>query len=297
MAEWHLEMMLIYVRLVLTAALWGGTFVAGRVLALQLSPASAAFLRFLVASFALLLLATRTERRVPRLSRREIGPVLVLGATGVLAYNIFFFKGLSLIPAGRAALIIANNPVAITLASVVVFSERLRPRQWLGVLISLAGAVLVISRGDPATLTAGGFGWGEVCILGAVASWVTYSLVGKVALRTLSPVVSVFYASLFGTLGLMPFALAEGVVGNLGDVSVLGWLSILYLGLLGTVVGFVWFYQGVQVLGPAKAGLFINFVPVFAVIFSWLLLEEAVGVSVLAGAGLVISGVILTNRQ
>jgi drug/metabolite transporter (DMT)-like permease len=74
------------------------------------------------------------------------------------------------------------------------------------------------------------------------------------------------------------------------------WLSICYLGIFGTVVGFVWYYQGVERIGPTKAGLFINFVPIFAILFSFLILKEEITISLAAGAVLVISGVYLTNK-
>jgi drug/metabolite transporter (DMT)-like permease len=74
------------------------------------------------------------------------------------------------------------------------------------------------------------------------------------------------------------------------------WLSIFYLGIFGTVVGFVWYYQGVERIGPTKAGLFINFVPIFAILFAFFILREAITASLIVGAVLVITGVYLTNR-
>lgn len=74
------------------------------------------------------------------------------------------------------------------------------------------------------------------------------------------------------------------------------WLSILYLGLVGTVVGFVWFYQGIEAIGPVRAGQFINFVPVSGVLLAWLLLDEPLSLSLIFGTLAVISGVVMTSR-
>jgi drug/metabolite transporter (DMT)-like permease len=76
----------------------------------------------------------------------------------------------------------------------------------------------------------------------------------------------------------------------------LDWSCISYLGIFATVIGFVWYYQGVQRLGPTKTGLFINFVPVFAILCAFIILQEPITRSLVVGTVLVISGVYLTNR-
>ncbi|MHC4565703.1 MAG: DMT family transporter [Planctomycetota bacterium] len=86
-------------------------------------------------------------------------------------------------------------------------------------------------------------------------------------------------------------------MGNIAHQSARDWLCISYLGIFGTVIGFVWYYQGVERLGPTKAGLFINFVPIFGILSAFLILREQVTFSLAIGAVLVISGVYLTNRN
>ncbi len=288
---------MVYSRLVLTALFWGGTFIAGRVLASEMGPYSAAFLRFLLASAFLFALVMRYEKRWPRLSLRQVGPVVILGLTGVFAYNVFFFKGLKLISAGRASLIVANNPVVIVLLSAIIFKERLRRSQFAGVVLSVTGAMIVISGGDPAAVLAEGVGWGELFIAGCVASWAVYSLVGKVVLRRLSPVTSVCYAAMIGTVALLGPALHFGLVEDVRSLPVQGWISICYLGIFGTVLGFVWYYEGVRELGPSKASIFINFVPVFAILLAFVILGEPVTRSLILGGCFVLVGVYLTNRR
>jgi len=130
---------MVYFKLLLTAFFWGGTFIAGRILAGSVGPYSAAFLRFLVASVFLVLITFKVEGRVPKLTPKTIFGVVLLGMTGVFSYNVFFFKGLNLIEAGRAAIVIANNPVFITLLSALLFGERLTALKGAGVLLSVTG--------------------------------------------------------------------------------------------------------------------------------------------------------------
>lgn len=287
---------MIYAKLFLTALFWGGTFVAARVVTQELPPFSASLWRFVIASTVLTALVVLHEGGLPRLRRRQVVPVVLLGLTGVFAYNVFFFLGLKTITAGRAALIVANNPVFIALFSALIFRERLSIANGIGILVCLAGAVIVISRGNPGLLLSGGIGRGELFILGCVASWVSYSLIGKVILRDLSPLAAVTWSCLIGAAALLPFAWREGLVRQTGLASPAAWAGLLFLGVLGTAVGFLWYYEGIRAIGPSRAAVFINFVPVSGVLFGWLILSETLTRTLLTGAALVVVGVFLTNR-
>jgi len=98
------------------------------------------------------------------------------------------------------------------------------------------------------------------------------------------------------TAALLTPALLENITGLIGGFYLRDWIGILYLGFFGTVLGFFWYYQGIKAIGPSRASVFINFVPVSGVFFGWLMLDEAVNLSLLTGAALVLSGVYLTNR-
>jgi len=287
--------MLVYIKLLLTAVFWGGTFVAGRSLVQNVGPFSAAFCRFAVASLILIVLTWKTEGKIPVLKKGQILPVLLLGFTGVFSYNLFFFKGMKLIEAGRAAIIIANNPIFIAIFSAVFFKEKLNALKITGILLSVSGAVIAISRGDVQQILQGGLGLGEFYIFLCVISWVVFSLLGKAVMVDLSPLSSVTYSSLIGTLLLFLPALREGLADCI-YYSLTDWWDIFYLGFFGTVLGFVWFYEGIQQIGPSRAALFINFVPISAILLAFVILGEALSISLLIGALLVSTGVYLTNR-
>lgn len=286
-----------YCSLVLTMLLWGGTFIAGRLLAEAMDPAGAAFLRFAIASLAMLAAVPLLEGRLKLPPPRLWLPLFLLGLTGVYAYNVFFFHGLQHISAGRASLIVAGTPLMITLLAAVFLGERLTLVKGSGVLLSLAGAVVVIGNGQPATLFSGGFGRGEQALLGCVLSWSAYSLIGRQVLRTLPPLTSVCYASLIGTLLLAIPAVGTGIFTRLAAISPLSWLSLAYLGLGGTALAFSLYSMAIKKIGAARAGIFINLVPVFSLLLAWLLLHETIKPAVLAGGVLVLAGVSLANSQ
>ncbi|MEJ2038959.1 MAG: DMT family transporter, partial [Desulfosarcinaceae bacterium] len=274
---------MIHLKLLLTAIFWGGTFIAGRMLAGHVHPVSASFLRFAIASACLLMVLYKTHGRVPALPRRLWLPTLLLGLTGVFAYNILFFAGLQSVPASRASIIIANNPVMIALGAALLFKHRLGPIKSLGVLISVCGAIVAISRGQVLSLFSGGIGPGDWLIFGCVLSWVSFSLIGKTVLNSIPPLVAITYAAIFGSLLLLVPALLSGLAGSLASYRLLDWVSMAYLGVFGTVMGFVWYYEGIEQIGPTRAGLFINFVPLSAIVMAHVILREPITWSLAAG--------------
>jgi len=285
-----------YLKLLGVAFFWGGTFVAGRSLAGQVPPVAAAFFRFALAAIILLVVVWRTEG-FPRLNLRQFLTIISLGATGVMAYNLFFFKGLSTIGAGRASLIIALNPVFIALASTLIYQEILPIRRAAGIVLSISGAMIVITRGAPLSILSGGIGQGELLIFGCVLSWTLYSIIGKIAMRGLSPLVAVCYSSLAGALMLFLLALGQGQLTTVFSYPATAWLALFYLGLFGTVIGFFWYFQAIARIGPSRAAVFINFVPVNGVLLATLILDEPLTLSLLTGGALVVCGSYLANSK
>ena len=284
----------VYLKLVGVAAIWGGTFVAGRIAAAEMAATTAALWRYVFASGVLLAAAFALERGLPRLTGRQWLGVTLLGATGVAAYNLFFMWGLKSVPAGRAALIVALNPAATLAGAALFFGDRLDARKLAGIAVALLGAAIVIGRGDPLALVAGGLGTGELTILGCVASWAAFTLIAKRLMAGLSPLAITVYASLTGTLMLAAATLDDGAPLVPG-ASLPAWAALAFLGAFGTAVAFVWYNDGVHRLGTARAPVFINLVPVFAVALGALLLGERVDASMLAGGALVLAGVYTLN--
>lgn len=287
----------VYTLLIISMALWGGTWVAGRVLAQSMHPMPAAFLRFVAASLTLVVMCWRAQGGMPRLERKHILPVFFLGSTGVFAYSYFFFTGLQTITAGRAALIVACIPVCISLLSALLYKEKFGPVRILGALTSLVGVSVVIADGNPLALLSGGVSRGDFMILGCVASWTAYSLGGRAVMKTLPPLTAVSWSCIIGTVMLLPAALMDGLVGEILHARFIDWVCIVYLGALATGLAYFWYYQAISVIGASRAGIFINTVPVFAVVMGFFLLGEPVHLTLLLGGLMVVTGVYLTNRH
>ena len=275
---------------------WGGTFIAGRMLAGNVHPFIASFLRFTVAALVLLIVIYKKNDGLPVMPKNLFLLIFCLSMTGVFTYNLFFFWGLQSVDAGRASVIIAINPVFIAFFAGLIFHERLGWIKSVGIPISVIGAIIAISKGESAGLFGGGFGIGDLMIFGCVISWVTFSLIGKTVVAYLSPLTAITYASTIGALLLFFPAVVAGLFQTIGTYTLVDWYCIVFLGVFGTAFGFVWYYEGIEKIGATRAGLFINIVPVSATIMAFFILDEPITGSLLIGILLVLAGVYLINN-
>lgn len=281
----------VYLKLVMTAMFWGGTFIATRIASQTFGPFTGAGYRYLIAVVFLLPLALKQNRQMFKVQPRHLPVLLLLGFSGIFAYNYFFFKGLKTIPASRGALLAALNPTIVMILSSIVYKERITLRKLIGILISLTGVVIVISRGNVMALLSG-IEMGDLFMLGCPLTWAIYTLAARPALKYTTPLQATAWASLSGMLMLLMFA---GFETYPVEVPVKVWGALIYLGVIGTVVAFVWYYDGIRKIGPTRASIFNNLVPVFAVLFSVVILKEKVSWYTWIGGAMVIGGVLFVN--
>ncbi|KAF0866176.1 DMT family transporter [Pseudomonas sp. LD120] len=289
----------VYCKLAAVTLIWGGTFVAGRYLAGGLSPWLAASLRFFLASLALLGFMVVARISLARPSLKQLGQLALLGFFGIFFYNLCFFLGLQQINASRASLIVALNPAVIALASWALFKERLSRRKLLGILSCLSGAALVICSRDPSALAAGAGGWyGDLLILGCVLGWGVYSLCSKDLNQHLGPLQTVTYSILMGTLMLWVATLARGEfdLHAIVRLDLNQGLSLLYLGVLGSALAYIWYYDGLRRIGATRSGVFIALNPLTAVLLGALLLEEQLSLVMGMGGVLMLGGIYQCNK-
>ena len=288
----------VYMRLALVAVAWGGTFIAGRSLA-GVAPMFSACLRFVLASMALSLFLLLSGNGFRRVNARQALVVTLLGFCGIFSYSFFFFSGLQYISASRAALIVALNPAVMTLIAYLFYRERVTPLNVLGIVLCFGGVALVVGGGE-AQGAASARGWlGEALIGGCVLSWSAYSVFCKTVVRQLGPLHTVTYSIYAGTVMLVLYAAATGVLdmSELWHFSMAEITSLFYLGVIGSAVAYIWYYEGIQQIGVARASVFIALNPLSAVLFGAALLGEQMTLATLFGGVLIISGIVVENRQ
>ena len=289
--------MAIYLKLLFVMLVWGGTFTSARLLGNELDPPISAFIRFLLASSFLLVLLYFKEGSFPRVNKKQFLFLLGMGLTGIAMYNLLFFYGLVHTEAGRGSLITATNPLLTALGAAFIFKERFTLMRMVGFLLCVGGAILIITKGDISSLMKEGIGTGELAFIGCALSWAAYTLIGRFMSDQLSSLAVIAYASCIGTVVLFVAALNADLVTAVKSLTMNAGLNLLYLSLLATVISFVWFQEGVKALGAAKAAVFIYFMPVSAVFWAWLILDEKFTLVLALGATLVISGIYLVNKK
>jgi drug/metabolite transporter (DMT)-like permease len=285
---------MLYFKLSLMALFWSGVFPAINILLKSMGLFTSVFLRFFAAAVLLFALLWLRERRLPRLTPRESVLVVGLGLLGITLYNTLFTAGLGLVEASRAALIVPTNPAFTALFAALLLKERLSGTRAAGVALCVLGALWVLAKGDLRSFASLGLSLGEILLVLCVFIWSAYTLLGRVALSTLSPLALTAYVMAAGSIPLAVPAWMEH--GSLAEVTWQGWAAFAYLVVFGTVTAFLWFYEGVKALGAARASQFINLVPPLAVAQAVLILGEPLTAPLFVGTALVVAGLYLTNR-
>lgn len=290
---------LTYCKLAAVTMIWGGTFVAGRYLADHIDPLLAASLRFILASLALLLFMALARIRLVRPTGRQLRQLALLGFFGIFFYNLCFFYGLHYINASRASLIVALNPAVIGLASSLLFKEQLGRARIIGIALCLGGAATVIVSRNPQLLQgAPNHGLGDLLILGCVLGWGIYSLYSRELNASLGPLQTVTWSVVLGAAML---AAATAFMGGftlqaVSRIDLPQALSLGYLGVLGSALAYIGYYDGIRRIGATRSGVFIALNPLTAVICGALLLGEPLSAPMLMGGAVILWGIYLCNK-
>lgn len=280
------------------AALFAGSFVAGKIAARELSPLTTSFLRYLPALALLVALALARDRAALRLHPRDLVAMALLGLTGIVGYHYFFFASLRLTTAANAATIGASSPIVTAALCALFFSERLSFSAYAGILTAVAGVILLVTGGRPDQLFAGGVGRGDALMMLAVLSWALYALGVKRLSHRHSPLALTLWPVLTGMAMLLPMALVEGMVDQARRLTLPIVGAILYMGLAASGVGYLLYTASVVSIGPTRTSSVVySTVPLLAAPLSWLMLKEPLSLVLVVSVVLVVVGLRLTLRR
>ena len=298
--------------LVLVAVIWGSTWAAGRFLSYglnednpaTLSPATSAWLRYAcaVSVFFVWSISSRGERSFRFLPpNRESWVFSVwLGLLGTMAYQLLFMHGMSWTAAGDASLIIPMNPVFTVLLAVPMLGQRISARMSVGLLIGISGVVVVVGWSPNSGIPIEHRIIGDLMILLAAHSWAATSNLTKIMLsweNGYSSLEIVVWYSITGWALLSPWVIVENWGSAVPEPSSAEWLTIAYLGVISTVLSYVLFAKGIELIGPTAASSYVFLVPVFGVLGGWVLLDEEIGASMILGFALIVIGVTEVQRE
>lgn len=271
------------------ALAWGGTWSVAKIAVGQVPPLELSAIRF--ALVGIVLVVACVALRIP-LGRRDLGAVFAAAALGIFGYNALVFVALTMAPASDGALIVPTMVPMLTAVGAVLIGERLTTGKLTGFAVSSVGAALVIvgAQGLGGSLS-GERLLADLMALGGAACWSGYGVVGRIAMRDRSPTALVALTSLIGAAMLFPLGLLENRYRDVAAWPVSAWLSIGYLVVFATIVGFVLFYWAVRRFGAAVGAMVGYLVPVAAVAIALIFLGERPEPLQLVGGAVILVGV------
>jgi len=278
---------------------WGFSFISIKIVGEVFPPMSQGLLRFAVA-LVLLFFIKRKLAPAEKLRRRDIPLLLGAGLTGVTFYFFFENNGVAMVTASEASIAIGAIPVLIIIADWLsgIIAPRTKSghpkigiRQWTGAFISIAGVWLVAG----VSFALSGNILGYIYMAAAALCWVAYSLLTRPLFDRCSRVYIVFWQSVAGFIGFLPFSIMEFRHWGTPDLPVV--LHLAFLGVCCSAMGY-WFYaRSLEVLGMTVSAIFINMVPLVTVIFGFFIMKDRLSFLQWAGAALVIGGVYLSMLE
>ena len=282
--------------LALANLLWAGNWVIGRGLREAFDPIALNFWRWLIAALALAPFALRQLAGKGAAIRRHAGLILLLALTGATLFQSLVYLGLQTTTAINAVLLNSSGPLFMLLCSWLIEREKASPRQIVGILVSLAGILVIVSRGEPANLLQLQFHAGDAWILLAMPMWGTYSVLLRRCPPELSGVSLAFLIALTGVGLLAPAFALEALYSPPRWPTAMEATGVLYVGLAASAGAIISWNRGVALVGANTAGFTMPLLPAFGAVLAIIFLGEAFHAFHAAGIATILAGVVLATR-
>ena len=284
-----------YVLLTLTVLFWSGNFILGRGIRELIPPVSLNFWRWVGALTVLLPFSWRAVYRQRALLIAHWKLLALMALPSITIFNTFIYTALQTTTAINTVLVNAMIPIFIALTAWVIFNERLTLRQTMGVGISLAGLIFIVTRGNVSTLGVLTFSRGDLWTIGASFSWAIYSVMLRKRPADMDPLAFLTVIIVFGLLYALPFYVWEVWSKGGFDLTPENMAAMVYVALFPSVLAFIFWNSSVTKVGANRAGIFIHLMPVFSVILAVLFLGEQLHLFHLMGIALIFLGIVLTT--
>jgi drug/metabolite transporter (DMT)-like permease len=282
--------------LVATTLLWGGNTVAGRLAAGEVSPMVVVFLRWIIVAGLLVPVLWPRIRSEWPVMRGSFLRMVLMAAFGFVGFNTLFYIAATETTAVNLGIIQGSMPILVLIGSVIAFGSKVRLLQVVGILATLLGVTLIAAQGSLDVLLSLAVNPGDGVMLIACVLYSGYTL----ALRNRPQVSGLVFFAVLSAISV--FASLPGLAYEMATDTALwpdmkGWLIVLYIALGPSCLSQIFFMRGVELIGPARAGVFINLVPIFAAVLAVSILGEPFkwhhGLALL----LVLGGIWLSERK
>ncbi len=287
-----------YLFLVLTTLFWAGNFIVGKAASLfEIPPFTLNFYRW---TFAWIILAPFTLKEIIEKKNyilENIKLIIILGITSITIFNSIVYYSLNFTQVISGVLMISTIPVMIIIFCWLLKIEKTNIFQILGVIFSLCGVVVIITKANLNILLNLNFNKGDLWMVVAMFSWALYSALlrkKKLELSQLSLLQTIISA---GLVFLLPAYLIELALGYKANIHLPFILTLTYVVLFPGLASFILWIKGISIIGSNRAGIFLHLIPIFSTIFAIIIFKEKFMLYHLIGAMLIISGIILSSKK
>lgn len=254
----------VYVQVIFATCFWGANFVLASPVLHDEPPLWAAAMRFVLGAGIMLAVAAWRGEALRRPALAHAGAFALLGAVGIFGFNLFFFSALQSTSPVNGALIMATNPLVTTLLATMVLRERSTRRQLLALPLAFVGVLIVISAGALQHLSTLRFASGDLLMFGANLAWAFYTVLNRRFLPAGSAFANTTLVMIAGAGLLLMAAVASGETAALPGAKAS--LALVAMAVGGTVLAYLFWNTAIARLGANRTALFLNLVPVFAML-------------------------------
>jgi len=283
---------------VVATMVWSGNFIVARGVIKQMPPVSLAFFRWMTAVVFIVPIGMRAFLRDRAIIFKHRRYFIITAFFGITIYNTLLYIAGHHIPAINLALIATtSSPMFSIVLAAVFLKEKIGPRRITGLVICLAGIILLISKGSWQNLAAFHFTAGDGWALAGAFTFAVYNVFVKRKPEGVSPISFLFTVFTAGALMLTPFFIAERITGPAIQWSYHLAFVILYLGLGACIIAYLCWNIAIEKLGAARTALFGNLIPIFSTVEAILILQEQfLPIHLLSGV-LVLTGLVIANSR
>lgn len=287
-----------YILLVLAMLFFSGNFIVGKLFAGVIPPFTLALLRSLMAIIVLLPLCFKDLIKHRQLWLKEWKALTSIATFGLVLFNACLYLSVNYTTTVNAAIVDALTPAVAALLGFVALRERLTKTQWFGIFLSFISICFIISKGSLEVLLSFSMNSGDLIMLLGIVFWAIYSILIKIHGGKFPVVAGLVMTMLISVIILFPISFFE-VSQNGNFLTELSWQSyvgLLYIGVFPSALALLFWYRAVGEIGPSKASVFFNLVPVFTSILAILFLGEPFTLVHLVGGVFVLVGVYLSTK-
>lgn len=261
--------------LLLATFFWALGLIIGKFCSAEMPPMTLTFIRYLLAGIGMGIIHFIKEKEL-KIDKGDIIYIFLLAFLGIVLNGVLFFKGIGLTSPINTSIISSTTPAIVCIIGVLFYQEKVNIKNIISIICSIIGILLLLTNGKLEALINIKFNKGDLIILGAIISNGIYIIGSKKVLKKYVPSKILTYLFIFTAIILLPSLYIEKDMYVLSQVSMKAIFSLIYMGIFSSLIAFLLQQKGIKKIGPVKASIYTNLIPIYSIVLSALILKEKV---------------------